>query len=211
MSSADADSVWRLRFQHFLVFRYLLHKADLEQDKNFTNPAPRVVAQIQDLPRMEERFAKFIEAHDAIEIPCDVVPEPLYHASFAIRKTIPAITNWLFGADSVKDAGTVKMVVKMVMSAGRHRPFYQLISTFSDVFSTVYDGRRIFLTKNEYLGITVETVTPGDVIYLVAGAEVPFVLRPAKDKQATFTLAGEAYVHGLKSADEAALSDIQIV
>ncbi|KAF1998436.1 hypothetical protein P154DRAFT_407830, partial [Amniculicola lignicola CBS 123094] len=58
-------------------------------------------------------------------------------------------------------------------------------------------GRRIFVSEKGYLGTGVEEVKKGDLVYMVAGADVPYILRPVVGKEHTFTLVGEAYVHGI--------------
>ncbi|KAK2615941.1 hypothetical protein N8I77_002662 [Diaporthe amygdali] len=55
--------------------------------------------------------------------------------------------------------------------------------------------RRIFRTKNGYLGNGPRFARRGDQVWALAGSKVPFILRP-HDNEA-FLLVGDAYVHGL--------------
>jgi hypothetical protein len=57
------------------------------------------------------------------------------------------------------------------------------------------------------LGTGVEAVRIGDLILLVASADVPYVLRPVVSKEHTFTLVGEAYVHGIMGGGECLVGD----
>lgn len=68
---------------------------------------------------------------------------------------------------------------------------------FEDVFEKFYADRRMFCTKKGYLGTAPWTVLNGDVVMLVAGAEVPYVFRPSERTKGGWELVGEAYCHGL--------------
>jgi len=49
--------------------------------------------------------------------------------------------------------------------------------------------------KKGYIGLAPEYAVPGDMICMIFGAKVPFVLRKAPEKW--FELAGETYVYGI--------------
>ncbi len=77
-------------------------------------------------------------------------------------------------------------------------------------------GRRMCVTKKGFVGmvppLTVardENVTRrGDVVFLVRGADVPFVLRPiGEEKDKRFQLVGEAYIHGVMDGEMAKWDD----
>jgi hypothetical protein len=55
--------------------------------------------------------------------------------------------------------------------------------------------RRPFLSAEGYVGLAPSHAEPGDVIVIIYGAIVPFILRNVGDGQ--FNLVGEAYVHGI--------------
>lgn len=58
--------------------------------------------------------------------------------------------------------------------------------------------RKLFRTRGGYIGLALSRVQPGDRIYLLQGAEVPYVLRCASiDSESTLVLEGEAYVDGI--------------
>lgn len=69
-----------------------------------------------------------------------------------------------------------------------HREFDRLKSEFSP-------HRRLFRSKKHHLGNGPKCSRPGDEIWLLAGAKVPFVLRPYDDGK--YLLVGDAYVHGI--------------
>ncbi|CAM1503541.1 Fc.00g011320.m01.CDS01 [Cosmosporella sp. VM-42] len=61
------------------------------------------------------------------------------------------------------------------------------------------DGARPILSGNGYVGLGPKETQPGDIICLLFGASVPFVLRPS-DNGAYF-LVGEAYVYGVMDGE----------
>lgn len=61
--------------------------------------------------------------------------------------------------------------------------------------------RRLFLTSRNYLGITAESATVGDEVWILPETAAPYVLRPTTD--GSFELMGEAYVHGIMNGEAA--------
>jgi len=56
-------------------------------------------------------------------------------------------------------------------------------------------GRRLFRTSQRFFGLGAKSMQEGHEIWLLQGAQIPFILRRRKDEQ-RYTLVGEAYVHG---------------
>lgn len=61
--------------------------------------------------------------------------------------------------------------------------------------------RRIFRTRSGLLGTGPRSIREGDEVWILAGANVPFVLRRVESDNNRHTLVGEAYVHGLMHGD----------
>ncbi|KAL1614474.1 hypothetical protein SLS54_009732 [Diplodia seriata] len=57
---------------------------------------------------------------------------------------------------------------------------------------------RSLVSTKESFAITPTEVRAGDVVCLIRGASVPFVLSPVHETQSTYKLAGECYLHGTK-------------
>lgn len=55
--------------------------------------------------------------------------------------------------------------------------------------------RRIFRTHENYLGNGPKSARPGDQVWILAGAKIPFVLRPQENGK--YVVVGDAYVHGI--------------
>jgi hypothetical protein len=56
--------------------------------------------------------------------------------------------------------------------------------------------RRLFKTKNDFVGMGTLSIQPGDQVWLIRDSLVPLVLRPTSGSSGTFRLVGEAYLHG---------------
>ena len=92
-------------------------------------------------------------------------------------------------------------------------------------FSSANTGRRLFRTARwNYVGLGPESMTDRDSLWILAGADVPMVLRPADGVQGglqdapekKFELVGEAYILGLMegqvtSSDDVGLEKICLV
>ncbi|KAK5658046.1 hypothetical protein OQA88_2602 [Cercophora sp. LCS_1] len=61
----------------------------------------------------------------------------------------------------------------------------------------IWRGRKAFRTRNGWIGFGPRYMEPGDVVAILVGADVPFVLRPTPEHPAVFTMVGECYVEGL--------------
>ncbi|KAN0120325.1 Heterokaryon incompatibility protein (HET) domain containing protein [Hyaloscypha variabilis] len=56
-------------------------------------------------------------------------------------------------------------------------------------------SRRIFRTRENYLGNGPESIRPGDQVWILGGTKVPSVLRPQENGK--HVLVGDSYVHGI--------------
>jgi hypothetical protein len=60
------------------------------------------------------------------------------------------------------------------------------------------ENRYIFRTEGGFLGLGLQNLRPGDRIYILQGAPVPYVFRNRDtNRENVFDLEGEAYVHGI--------------
>ncbi|KAI0110938.1 HET-domain-containing protein, partial [Nemania sp. FL0031] len=65
-------------------------------------------------------------------------------------------------------------------------------------FRIAYFKRRLFRTAQGYFGIASQSIVPGDRVWVLAGARVPFVLKAADiEDESRWELVSEAYVHGV--------------
>jgi Heterokaryon incompatibility protein (HET) len=66
---------------------------------------------------------------------------------------------------------------------------------FSQAFQVVQRGIHFFQTSNEYIGMCRPSAKPCDLVFLLEGGKVPYILRKNDDE--TYTFVGECYVHGV--------------
>ncbi|KAK0099565.1 hypothetical protein ONS95_013539 [Cadophora gregata] len=75
----------------------------------------------------------------------------------------------------------------------------ELVDLFYVTSSTVTAGMKAFVTERGWIGMGPERMMPGDVVIIVAGADVPLILRV--DDRETRRLVGEAYVQGIMDGE----------
>jgi hypothetical protein len=66
---------------------------------------------------------------------------------------------------------------------------------YYDSLTVSLGGRSLYRTSRGYLGLGPESMTVGDEIWLLKGAQVPFALR-AISNLSSYRLVGETYLHG---------------
>jgi hypothetical protein len=67
-------------------------------------------------------------------------------------------------------------------------------------------GRRFCATKNRYLGLVPQGTVAGDVVAILFGGDVPFILRA--DGNGYYQLIGEGYIHGIMDGEVTAMLDV---
>lgn len=70
---------------------------------------------------------------------------------------------------------------------------------FEESFRIAYYGRRMFRTRGGYFGITAQSLHRGDCVWILAGADTPFVLSRLRDDN--WRVVGEAYVFGIMNGE----------
>ncbi|KAI9685825.1 MAG: hypothetical protein M1822_004103 [Bathelium mastoideum] len=201
LKSEDNISVWIDRFQQWFAFTLLKIRSNFEMEKqnlemfiHISAPKQWMTPLIAESANLEQRVSSFLDFYDQ-------QARNATTSESTLRETVSHIAKRLL------DAETFKQIVRNTLSLLRRDPFYEPINVFWQHFETIYDGRRIFTSEKGYLGTGVEAVKTGDLILLVAGAEVPYIFRPVAGKERTFTLVGEAYVHGIMSGADGLVGD----
>jgi hypothetical protein len=70
-----------------------------------------------------------------------------------------------------------------------------LVDRYHTLVTERLEGRRSFMLQNGYIGLGPQNLQAGDLVAVLLGASVPFLLR--KDENGNFRVVGEAYVHGI--------------
>ncbi|KUI52702.1 Heterokaryon incompatibility protein 6, OR allele [Cytospora mali] len=78
----------------------------------------------------------------------------------------------------------------------RRREIQDGIDRFEAAVGIKIDSRRLFITGHHRLGMGPQSLTSGDEIWFVHGADVPLILRKVEDR-GIFQLIGEAFVLGI--------------
>jgi hypothetical protein len=60
-------------------------------------------------------------------------------------------------------------------------------------------GRKVFVTQRGFLGLGPAETEPGDVVCILFGGNLPYVVRPLDQDE--FTFLGPSYVHGIMNGE----------
>lgn len=213
--SRDSMEAWRSRFRNWFAFTLVEIRSNfwLEREHSgnrlltASSHKKWMVPLIADQPALEERVAKFLDFHDQ-ELD-HVQVDGAEHTPLLLRRTISHVMKRLCGVDNIDQVGSWRGSMAEIHSALKGEEFYDPITKFAERFEFAYSGRRLLTTAKGYLGMSTESVKVGDVICHIAGATVPYVLRPVASKEGTFTLVGEAYVHGAMDGEMVASGDLK--
>ena len=83
----------------------------------------------------------------------------------------------------------------------RNPTVQQAMVQFMGAAASATYKRRLFFTQEGYIGLAPKGAKVGDEIYLLFGAEVPYVLRRKGDDLQTFEVVGECYCHGIMEGE----------
>ena len=78
-------------------------------------------------------------------------------------------------------------------------------------FDVAYRCRRLFLTKENRLGISAQSLDVGCEVWILAGAVVPVVLRRKEREEQKREFVGEAYVFGIMKGEAAVGQEVSII
>jgi hypothetical protein len=70
------------------------------------------------------------------------------------------------------------------------------------VWDFKYPESSFFITEDKFMGCSISSTRPGDVVFVARGSTYPLVLRPDSGE---FRIRGFAYVHGLMHAEKKGL------
>lgn len=120
-----------------------------------------------------------------------------------LSERVPHITTWskpCEHCEGEKQNGSFMMESSTDgdMNNGENRTACMLRDIESS-FWAAYSGRRLFRTKTGFFGISNQALQKGDSVWILAGAETPFVLRNRDGKK--WLVVGEAYIHGVMEGE----------
>ncbi|KAH6644410.1 heterokaryon incompatibility protein-domain-containing protein [Boeremia exigua] len=99
----------------------------------------------------------------------------------------------LFGCSQDPRDWSAELQIRLLLRARD-----QALSTLQHDISLLSYQRTFFTTSAGYMGVGPRWAQPSDRIALIAGLQLPFILRKAGDK---FNLVGPAYIHGIMQGE----------
>ncbi|KAF4447893.1 hypothetical protein F53441_8643 [Fusarium austroafricanum] len=140
--------------------------------------------------------------------PSSTVPEALWRTlSMNIWLTThpaPEVCEEYFANYLARISGSASGVKRDLRC--KHQPDPEEGDIFAIALSDAGNDRALFSTERGYLGLGPARTEVGDVVVLIAGAHVPFVLRKGAGG---WILVGETYVHGVMYGEASGKADFQ--
>lgn len=130
-----------------------------------------------------------------------------------LRSSYIALRNWLSPKGKQKmldlttgnnDAVTYQLFIEQ-FAADTYRK--QSLSYLAALQDTVR-GWRFVVTKRGFVGTVPKLARVGDVVSIMKGGRVPFVLQKSGVREGAFRLVGECYVHGIMNGEGLSLPDV---
>jgi hypothetical protein len=104
----------------------------------------------------------------------------------------------------------IQQAIKMKNENGVYpEEMHEEIINIMESFDSAYQCRRLFRTKKGFLGISSQSLDTNDGVWVLAGADVPVVLR-RRPKVGNWEFVGEAYVHGIMNGEAAIGQELSI-
>jgi hypothetical protein len=106
----------------------------------------------------------------------------------------------LNGSSDLSSYWTFNADLPVVSKSNVDRRDPDIKNIYSNIGSATW-GRRFFRTESGYFGFGPQSCRAGDVIAVLAGGAVPYVLRPLPCPREGFTILGDSYVHGIMDGE----------
>jgi hypothetical protein len=95
----------------------------------------------------------------------------------------------------------IQQAIKMRNNNGVYpEEMHENVINIMESFDSAYQCRRLFRTKKGFLGISAQSLETKDLVWVLAGAAVPVVLR-RRPRAGNWEFVGEAYVHGIMDGE----------
>ncbi|OCL01420.1 HET-domain-containing protein [Glonium stellatum] len=131
----------------------------------------------------------------------EMLHDPEGMREFASKRGCPRLRLDDPTEDMMDDQFIAEWFRLLQVDEGRAFPILQSQwADFIDACIKPLSGRSFFITSNKLMGIGPPNMGAGDKAVILAGSNVPFVLRledQVEGSQSSFKLLGEAYVHGV--------------
>ncbi|PQE10655.1 heterokaryon incompatibility protein [Rutstroemia sp. NJR-2017a BBW] len=194
------------------------------------------IGNISDASNVEEEWEKYFKEVDtmidsAILAPVQHLPQDLkwkvpisgvlwpkvaVSGGLDLKSSYIALRNYLYSKKKGKteeDGHSVNgslppteyaMLIEHMAASSYKQQAASYIAALQD---TLY-GWRFVVTKNGYVGVVPNIAKVGDVVAILKGGRVPFVLKKSEKREKVFRLIGECYIHGLMNGEGLSLPRI---
>ncbi|ERF71393.1 hypothetical protein EPUS_07421 [Endocarpon pusillum Z07020] len=185
------DALWRTLIGDLMLERYSIHRRATPNDElRFSLWFKNEYSGLYD-------YENFYLIND-VDAPTESVEEP--H---------PEIESVL---STLRDAGHRFRVVMPRPPEPRVIKFSDYIAPIGRAFWEANDGRSFFVTSRGYMGFGPRDMREGDLLFVLVGGKVPFVLRQVsggveyegfteEEKARVYSLVGYCYVHGIMDGE----------
>jgi hypothetical protein len=147
------------------------------------------------------------------------------HAPFIADELTAAATSFSFGLNEKSDPANERLLLQRFVAYLKIALDEETYNTYipaavseeakdadgrlfgKPVWDFTYPESSFFITEDKFIGCSISSTRPGDVVYVPRGSTYPLVLRP--DGEA-FRIRGFSYVHGLMHAEKKDL-DVQVL
>ena len=139
------------------------------------------------------------------------------HVPFSADELTAAATSFSFGLNEKSDPANDRLLVQRFVAYLKIALDEETYNTYipadvsedsknadgqlfgKPVWDFKYPESSFFITEDKFIGCSISSTRPGDVVYVAHGSTYPLVLRPDGEE---FRIRGFAYVHGLMHAEK---------
>jgi len=106
--------------------------------------------------------------------------------------------------------GSINGTAAYAMAVGKiaANSYQKQITSYTAALQDTVHEWRFIITRRGYVGIVPNLAKVGDVITIMKGGRVPFVLRTRKERPEAFRLVGECYVHNMMNGEGLSLRGV---
>ncbi|KAI9773498.1 MAG: hypothetical protein M1839_002080 [Geoglossum umbratile] len=162
-----------------------------------------IALRVWELQQALENIRGVVESSEPKSSPLDPASVEFAQLSDVLAQTKAVISDLSTrGTDGViPDWTTIERLIKTGQdeTAPEKKDLDRDSDHIAESFRIACGGRRLFRTDRNYLGIAAQSLQKGDVVWVLAGAAVPVVLR--RLPSGNWKLVGEAYVHGIMNGE----------
>jgi len=106
------------------------------------------------------------------------------------------------------DAITIAKEAKAMNEGGQQSSLRSKSLNYKSILEGTLHEWRFFTTQRGYVGIGPKATEIGDIVTIISGGRVPFLLRKSEMLLGSHRLVGECYIHGIMNGEGLHLKDV---